>query len=260
MTALMLLSAVEVAGLRWWRAAALAAAAVAVKPLAVVLLLLLGAVYPRFRRPAAVSLLAVLAIPFCFQSPTYVLEQYVACGRMLHSAVDLGVQPAWAQPFTILSLLGLKMPEWLQMVVRLAAAGAALDLAFIAVSRAPRPVAIQQVVALAACYLVLFNPRTENSTYAVLAPSLGLAAALAWQSGQRRAALIHIGLAASIVGGWTISRTLVPTAPPVWVAPLAACVFAVILVREILQANPACAASQSPSRAAEEVAVSRRAA
>jgi len=81
---------------------------------------------------------------------------------------------------------------------------------------------------------MLFNPRTENNTYSCLAPALGVAFAIAWQTGRRTPAAIHAALALAIVGSWQIGKLALPTISPVWLAPLAAVVFAALLVRQIL--------------------------
>src|SRR5262249_41412766 len=60
------------------RAAFYAALAVALKPLAVVLVLLLFAVYPRLSWRIAVALAVFFVLPFLFQHADYVWRQYAA--------------------------------------------------------------------------------------------------------------------------------------------------------------------------------------
>jgi hypothetical protein len=222
---------------------------VALKPLAVVMLLLMGGVHAplRWRLPLAVA--AVLAAPFLMQAPTYVAAQYAGCWEMFHAANDFGYVPRWSQPFAALEVWGLAVPRVVQTMLRVLAAGLTLGLALYAHRKWQPPRAAIWTFTLAACYLMLFNPRTENNTYSCLGPAIGLAFALSWgRPGQYWLAASHVIVAIGVVAGWSLSRVVASGVPPIWLAPLAATIFAGICVREIL--TPAHVAQPAESRPA----------
>ncbi len=236
MTGLMLLGAVAAAECRWWPSAVWLALAVALKPLAIVLVLLMAAIHAplRWRLPIAVA--GMLAAPFLFQSPAYVAGQYALCWQMFRSASEFGLQPLWAQLFGALEVWGLATSPAVQTATRLVAALATLGLAIYAHRAWPRTGAAIHTFTLAAAYLMLFNPRTENNTYSCLAPAIGLAFALSWrQPGQAVLNATYALLALGIVGGWSLGKLVAPGVPPIWLAPLCASVFLAITARQILR-------------------------
>jgi alpha-1,2-mannosyltransferase len=235
MTAGMILAAVAAAEERWWKAAGCLAFGVALKPLAIVMALLLAAVHRPLRLPLAAGVAVVLLLPFAFQWPAYVWGQYALCAAMLRRSSEVGLTLEWAQLFSLLQIAGAPVSPTVQTVIRLLAAAATLGLAFTAQRRWPRPWASYFHYALAASYLMLFNPRTENNTYSCLAPALGIAFAVAWQTGRRLHAAAFAFLALAIVGSWQIGKLALPSVSPVWLAPLAATIFTAILLRQIVR-------------------------
>lgn len=171
MLALLLHAAVDVAGERWRRAGLLLALSVGLKPLALVPALLFAAARPRLIVWMAVGGAVVLALPFVHGDPGYVAGQYAAMVAKLTSAAqpDSG---RWFEIGMLLRALGLHPDVDTLFMVRAVAAVATLVLA-LGVAR--RRDAAVLVLLLGLLYLDLFNPRTEEGSYA--GPAL-LAAAL----------------------------------------------------------------------------------
>jgi len=232
MTGLMLLGAVAAAEGRWWRSAACLALSVALKPLAIVMLLLMGGVHAPLRWRLPLALAAVFAAPFLLQTPAYVAAQYAGCWEMFQAASDFGYVPRWSQPFAALEVWGLAVPRVVQTILRVLAAGLTLGLAVYAQRKWQPPRAAIWIFTLAACYLMLFNPRTENNTYSCLGPAIGLAFAFSWGR-QHWLTAGYVLLAIGVVAGWSLSRLVTSEIPPIWLAPLSATIFAGICVRQI---------------------------
>jgi alpha-1,2-mannosyltransferase len=261
MAALMLLGAVAAAESRWWRSAILLALGLALKPLAIVMLLLMGGVHGplRWRLPIAVA--GTLAAPFLFQSPAYVWQAYLDCWQMFHAATEFGLEPIWAQPFAALEVWGLATPRFVQTILRVLAAGLTLGLAIYAHRMWPTPRAALFTFTLAACYLMLFNPRTENNTYSCLAPAIGIALAMSWRlPGQTLLTVAYALLALGVVGGWSLGKVVAPGITPIWLAPLCASIFTVLIVRQILRGPRAEFGNAAAGQPTEEIAPRRLAA
>jgi hypothetical protein len=75
-SALMLHATADVARHRWWAAAVFLSLLVVVKPFGLVMVLLVAPLYEPVRWHLAEALTAVLASPFLFATPAYVLGQY----------------------------------------------------------------------------------------------------------------------------------------------------------------------------------------
>jgi len=80
---------------------------------------------------------------------------------------------------------------------------------------------------------MLFSPRTENNTYAMLGPAIAVFLAGAYLIEQRRGEGIMLScMAGAILGGRVIERALTPNAGANWVSPLmAVCFTAYLMVR-----------------------------
>ena len=233
-TGLMLLAVVDIARTRWWRAVLWLCLGVAVKPLVIVLALLVMVI----DRPLSWRLLAGMLLtalfPFLTQHPGYVLEQYAAFWSSLTKAVHVGaVDKGWTTPFNALQVLGITVPEKVQTLLRLAAALGTLALCRLSRFRHDAVRSAVFVFSLSVAYLMLFSPRTENNTYAMLGPAIAVFLAGAYIAEQRRGEGLLLGcMAGAILGGRVIERLLTPHAGTSWVSPLmAVCFTAYLLVR-----------------------------
>jgi hypothetical protein len=231
MAGMMMLAAADMAERRWSRAALWLSLGMAIKPLTIVQTLLAGALYRPLRWRAALGVLAVLAFPFACQHPAYVAGEYQAFAAMLRSAAELGEEPTWAQIFTVPELLlGVDVASGMRTIVRLAAALGTLCLAWRARRTLTPEMGAFLLFLLAACYLMLFNPRTENNTYALLAPALAICLDR-WGGTQRRTwlAAFTVVVAVAILGSYELGKLLQPRVLGVWLAPLATAAFFLVV-------------------------------
>jgi alpha-1,2-mannosyltransferase len=167
-----------------WRAAVCAALAVALKPLAIVLLLLLAAVYPRLLWRMGVALAVSFLLPFLFQHSDYVWRQYAEVPAML--ATRAHPNYGWQQNiFGLLDKLWWTATDAGQAVTNGAFALVVMFLCWRARRHAPAIGVALSIYGLASCYILLFGSGTERNTYAMLAPVIGLVAATAWDARDR---------------------------------------------------------------------------
>ncbi len=211
-TGLMMLALVDLTKNNWWLTACLLVLAFALKPLSIVLILLLSVLYPRTIIPF-ITLLALLI------KASTVGEQYVN---------------PFAQVFWMMRDFGVTTPETVQLLIRICFALLTLGACWWIQHRStPHTFAIY-LYTLSVCYLLLFNPRTENNTYAILAPALGVFAAWSFQSAGRAygysyLAIIFLYLFSNRIGKWLIGE------PTMWIKPLLCIVFLLLVCSQLRQ-------------------------
>jgi len=236
LAALVVLAAAEIASARWNAAAAWLCIAVALKPLAIVPMLLFGALYWKLIPRVIVGMLIVIALPFLHWSPAFVAHEYVRCFETLVWATQAN-EPKYSDLAALLSHFGYDAPDILKTVVRVLCALGFLGLGWLAVrSRMRRSAAAWIVGALSADYLMLFNPRTETCSYVFLGPFVA-SLALYYAAQPRRKALAWLlgfaalGLACDAfpkIGDFSIHDLT-----DRWFKPLIALIFLPVLVRFI---------------------------
>jgi hypothetical protein len=156
-----------------WRAAALMALATMVKPLGIVLMLLTPALYPTMILPLAASLAGCLVFPFLFGAPDYVISQHQSFLKNISSCATL-VENRFADINGIIRAFGGELPGKVSKLLRVGAGAGFLGLCYFGGHRAREPVRSLWLYALAAGYLMLFNPMNEHNSYVIFAPALGL--------------------------------------------------------------------------------------
>lgn len=225
---LMMHTAVDLAQKRWWRAGTWLTLGLALKPIMIVMLLLAGACY----RPMILRLLACLAVlailPFACASPQYSCAQlYMFCEKLF-----LAAQPdrLFSDLRSLIGWMGYLIPMPIYCVMQTLAALAALGVTLIAFRRWREPAAAVFLLALSACYLMLFNPRTEGNSYVILTPLLAVPAGILFVQNRRRpVAWVLAALTVLLTGNlWGYQLTVH------WMKPLACIVFVALLVRELL--------------------------
>jgi hypothetical protein len=153
------------------------------------------------------------------------------------TAAHVGVVAhGWTTPFTALRVWGLAVPETVQTAIRLAAALGTLGLCFFVRRRYKDPGrSAVFVYSLAALYLILFSPRTENNTYAMLGPVAGyfIADAVHLKNRNRLGAALAV-LAVVMVSSRNFERVLAPAREQIWLAPLLASILAVYAIAQIV--------------------------
>jgi len=164
---------------RWLLAAFCVGVATYLKVYPLAIGLLLCVLHPRrFPVRLAFALLAIFALSLLLQHPAYALAQY---GNWVHS---LGMDPRRTlnyfgtyRDFWLL-LRVLRIPVSLQgWAILQAASGAALAVYLWMAARrgAPAHQVDFLLLTLGVCWMLLFGPATESSTYVILAPPLALA-------------------------------------------------------------------------------------
>lgn len=260
-TGLMILAVADLSEARWWRATLLLAVAFAFKPLAIVLILLAAVVYPQMSWRLAIGLLFVAIAPFATQRPDYVISQYRDCVRSLQITFHVGETELWAQLFGMLQVAGIDLPGFVRTPIRLLAAAATL----FACWQASRHLSPQRsafyLFSLAACYLMLFNSRTEGNTYTMVGPVYGaLLAEAAFLLKRRISTAWLIAAVALTVLNYELAVLVTPRSSAVWISPLV-CVgvtgYLVLRLAQELQAaslNLSADEAASPERSIERSA------
>jgi hypothetical protein len=242
-TGLMLLAVADIAHARWWRATLWLSLGVAIKPLVLVLVLLVMAIDRRMSWRLLVGMVLTALFPFLTQAPGYVIRQYVECVQNMITAAHVGVSVrGWTSPFTALRALGIAdVPESIQTAIRLAGAMVTLLLCFFVKRRMePSRVALY-LFTLSSLYLMLFSPRTENNTYAMLSPAISAFLVTAFLVDHRKAqGMLLAGMVLLLIGSRFIERLLAPHAEQVWLAPFIAVLFAAYALIQLFRdaANP----------------------
>lgn len=214
----------------------------AVKPLMAVLMLLACVLRPRLAPRVALGVVLVALVPFALAPPDYVLAQ--CRGWLAKLAASSQPDRLFEDLRGLASRCGWDLSHAALRVVRGIAALGALALVREIGRRRREPEASFLVFAVAASYLMLFNPRTQPNSYVILVPAVALAAAVMRARGRRRAFFALVLITASWCCGM-LSLTLF------WLRPLTAIVFAALTIHELLGQPPtadrAAVSSDSPA-------------
>ena len=217
---LMMLATVDIKDQKWWRATVLLSLAFAFKPVSIVLILLVAAIYPQMLWRLAIGMGVVGVAPFLMQRPDYVVSQFVACYQNSRVAFSVGETGHWAQLFGMLKVAGLDLPSPVQQIGRLTAAAATLGICWLSARRLPANRNAFYLYAISACYLMLFNSRTEGSTYAMVGPVYGILLSEAWL--MRRQSIATAGYALAIIAtvfNFDLALIVVKRPNEIWLAP-----------------------------------------
>ncbi|HUL00515.1 MAG TPA: glycosyltransferase 87 family protein [Nitrospirota bacterium] len=232
MTGLMLLAVSDVAHTRWWRATLWLSLGLALKPLIIVLVLLIMAIERPMIWRVFLGIVAVAIAPFLAQHPGYVLQQYTAFIHNTKAAAHVGViASGWSTPFTALRIAGVEVPEHFQTIFRLIAAFTTLVLCIVAKRKHYANRYAVYLFSLAATYIILFSPRTETVTYALLGPAIAAFLSQAFLIENRVAAgMLLTSIALATIGSGVFQPLIAPQAEAIWLPPLMATCFALYLL------------------------------
>jgi hypothetical protein len=260
MTATMMLAAVDLAPCeherprRWWATLWLSLS-LAFKPLSIVMLLLVGALDRRMAWRLVVGVAIVLLFPFLTQDPHYVARQYAMSLQMVRASSLCGMNELWAQPFSMLTLVGINVPESAQTATRFLAGLATLALCWQAQRRQRSVRAVEYLLSFSVLYILLFNPRSENNTYAMLGPAVGIFAAPLIGNPRRRRAVAFLSLLlVSLAAGDEVVRAVAPPGEHIWLKPSLAMLFLIYLVHHLFAPKPDLSES---SRGEDETGIKR---
>ncbi len=219
-------------------------------PLAVGLLLAL--VYPRqFTWRLAFALLAIGALSFVLQKPSYVLEQYrlwvqtrLADNRQLYGN-DIAPRDLWM----LFRLAHVSIGEPAYRVLQLLSGAAIGGLCWVGgpgLKNWPEERRLVALFSLVCCWMLLCGPATESATYIMLAPAVVLALVQAfarplplWMRGWVVAAFAILLLALGINSFLKLHKTVAVMS----VQPLAALVFCgygVVAIRKVFWTGEGC--------------------
>jgi alpha-1,2-mannosyltransferase len=234
--AFLILTTAEVATARWNRAALWLCLGLAFKPLAIVPMLLFGALYWKLIPRLAIGVLIVLAVPFLNTHPAFVAHEYVRCVQTLFWATGAN-EPRYSDLGALLSHVAIHPPDQLKTLVRIVFALLFLGWGALAVRRLGRIDAAWMVGALSADYLMLFNPRTETCSYVFLGPFV--ASLALWVA--RKPGRLWLGyvLGCAALGLACDAVPYVHGLTDRWLKPLIALLFLPVLISLIFQRRPA---------------------
>ncbi|MGE3919509.1 MAG: glycosyltransferase family 87 protein [Gammaproteobacteria bacterium] len=238
MAGILLLATVSLSNQKWILSAFLFVSALALKPIAIVFLLLAAALNFRLMKYLILFIFVLIGLSFLTQSPHYVYTQYRESFTMLLTAGNLGVETTtdWAQIFSMLAQFGVPIAYFWQTIIRVLAAVLTLVIAYLIGKKSDRQTTCFYLYMLSAIYLMIFNPRTENNDYIILAPAIGFYLSLAFQKQQKIIASLLLIITIGIAGSYTVGEWLTP-GHHTWLAPLMTLVF-IIIVGWIRRAAP----------------------
>ncbi|WP_373653717.1 glycosyltransferase family 87 protein [Schlesneria sp. DSM 10557] len=220
-TGLMIYAAADLSEQRWWRATALLSLAFAFKPLALVMIMLAAVVYPKTSWRLVIGLIIVGLVPFATQRPDYVISQYQACVQNLDVTFKVGETGYWAQFFGMLQVAGVDLPSPLRTGIRLVAAASTLLACWQAARHLSPQRAALYLFSSTACYLMLFNSRTEGNTYTMVGPVYGaLLAEAALVRKDRRATAWMIAAVVLTLSNYELGVLFTPRDRAIWISPL----------------------------------------
>lgn len=216
--ALFALACADMIEKRWWRTAIWLGLAIACKPIAIVVVLLFTALHRPLWWRVPIVLAVVAAAPFLHPDWGYVWEQYKAgLGKVLESSNPEDIQ-GW-RPADITSLLGsvgLHPGHTAMNGARAIVALLTLALAWQARRVFDHTTACVLALALACSYLMLFNPRNEASTFAILGPPAAILIAWSLVQASTSARSIVLLLLGIVLG---FAQFLVPRGRELWIRP-----------------------------------------
>jgi hypothetical protein len=141
--------------------------------LGIVLLLLAAAAYAPLRLRLVAALASLALFPFLFAPPSYVTGQFHAFFANIGQCAAVH-QDRFADIGGIVRTFGWELPRRISVLVRCAAGFIFLGLWLKGSRRLREPYRAMWLLALAASYLMLFNPMNEANSYVILAPAIGL--------------------------------------------------------------------------------------
>lgn len=180
MVAAMILASAAMMRERLRPAALWLSVALIVKPLALVMILLAGALVPRMRLSLIGGIVVAAALPFVFLHWGYLIGQYQALGLKLW-AVATAPPGEWiyqADFTTLLRSLHIVLPGKASFAIRLIVALGTLWLAWRVRQTEDRKAFALALLTLSGLYIVLFGPRNETVSYLAATPAISALAFL----------------------------------------------------------------------------------
>jgi alpha-1,2-mannosyltransferase len=130
--------------------------------------------------------------------------------------------------------MGVEVAQPIRTGLQLVFALGTLFISWIGLQRGGPRQGVWILTAFAACYMMLFSPRTEANTYVVLVPFVALSAAIALLAARDRRTFLLLALLALALGSDNYGRAFHALTSP-WFKPLVAVLFSLWLLRRVLQ-------------------------
>lgn len=220
MTGCLLLAGAGLADSRWWWTVFWLCLAVAMKPLAIVLLLLAIVLEPALWWRLPLGICCMLLVPFGFQSPEFVVDTYGRFVQKLGVAGTPGFDTSYSDVFGTIRVFDVDAPESLKTMLRGLAAFGTLLASWASMKRFGRLGGTIFMVLLALTYILLFNPRTENNTYVIIAPVIATTAAGCFLVGRWKFAGAMLTMAMLLIAAnYELTKHVTP-GRETWLCPL----------------------------------------
>jgi alpha-1,2-mannosyltransferase len=187
------------------------------KPLGIAPLLLAWVVYPQVRVPSAFAAPPYLLLPFVHPDPGYVAREY---GRFWETLLGAG-NPGGGDFTNLESLFarfGLLPGHFPGLPVAVLAGGMLACLTYLRRQRVRPPLGPIWFLGTAGAYVLLFNPRTEENSYVILALPMAIYTLLLAKQGNFSGALL-LSLGCLLLGIESYGLALYPLAKG-WCKPL----------------------------------------
>lgn len=236
-TGLMLLAFAAIAREKWWPAAILLTIALAFKPTSLILFLLGMGLFPKLSWRLLLSVLIAFLISLVLQSPHYVLSQYTSFADSFKVAMhhDGNNPQQWATLFGAIAFYTHNtINGFTQFAIRALAGLCVYSLCIIARIRCDKKTAIYFIVTLGMCYLMLFNSRTEDNDYVMVAPLLGYTLGLVVLE-KKWLPTMAISLGVILMAAnWNLCKFITP-GNNIWINPTIIALFSVYIIYRLLQ-------------------------
>jgi len=222
--AMMLHTALALPQKRWWEAAFWLVLGTLLKPIMLVMLLLAVVYYWRLIPRLVIGLTLGVVLPFAFQRYHFVIDQY----REFWRATVISANPdrEFCNLHGLLATtLGWTLSGPTFQIVGLVAAVVTLVIWLWVAPRHTEPARALYLLAVSACYQLLFNPRTMPNSYVMLGPLLGVAVILASVYQRRRlAGILMVMIVCLTCDGWAHQWT------DNWLKPIDCIIFTIMLL------------------------------
>lgn len=212
-TGVMLLGYAAIAKEKWWQGAIWLALALALKPTSIVLYLLALALYPKVTWRLLLCTTLFFLFPFLLEPVHYVAGQYSAFVNnfLMDMHFDGNHPEHWATAFGAIAFyFHYLVVGSTQFIIRIFAALTVFGLCIYIKMHCSKKEAVFFIFTLGMCYLMLFNSRTENNDYIMIAPAIGYSLALAIDQ-KKISEIIGFSLIVFLLMmNWNISKVLTP--------------------------------------------------
>ena len=167
-----LFSVICIAHERWSMASFLMVLSIIIKPTMAPFFLVFVVLYPVKLR-VTLFLIIGFIFPFILQSPSYVMSQYIAYIQYYHVLVNTTTSTGWANLLGVFNILfGIEIPNRFLPLVSVVFGILTFFICLYCKKHFSHKIGILLIYTFCACFLMLFNPRTENNAYIILAPAI----------------------------------------------------------------------------------------